>query len=63
MTPSFYYRHRIRVFACFLLLTPLVIYGAQRAMQDNSNRIEDWLPASFEETQRLQWFSKHFVSD
>ncbi len=60
---SFYRRNGIRVFAIFLLLTPLVVIGANRALQNNSNRIEDWLPESFEETQRLLWFAEHFVSD
>lgn len=41
----------------------MIVYGAQLAVKGNSNRIEDWLPESFEETQRLEWFTKHFVSD
>ena len=42
---------------------PFLIYGAQRALNDNSNQIEDWLPPSFEETRRLLWFDEHFISD
>ncbi|MCA9119173.1 MAG: MMPL family transporter [Planctomycetaceae bacterium] len=61
--PSFYYRHRIRIFACFLIATPFVVYGAQLAVKDNSNRVEDWLPDSFEETKRLKWFADNFTSD
>lgn len=63
MRPSFYYRHRMAIFACFLLVTPFLVYGAQLAVQGNSNRVEDWLPDSFEETKRLEWFVEHFVSD
>lgn len=60
---TFYRRNGMRIFAIFLLLTPLVVIGARRALQNNSNRVEDWLPKSFEETQRLEWFAQHFVSD
>ncbi|HUG68897.1 MAG TPA: MMPL family transporter [Pirellulaceae bacterium] len=60
---TFYRRNGMRIFAIFLLLTPVVVIGARRALQNNSNRVEDWLPKSFEETQRLEWFAQHFVSD
>ncbi len=63
MTPSFYYRHRFAIFTCFVLVTPLAVYGAQLAVQNNANRVEDWLPDSFEETKRLEWFNHHFFSD
>jgi len=51
------------VFALFLVAAPLVIYGARRAVESNENRVEDWLPESFVEYQRLQWFREQFISD
>lgn len=51
----------IVVFAFFML--PLSFYGAGRAIQTNVNRVEDWLPKSFEETRNLTWFREHFASD
>jgi len=54
---------RLGVFALFLLLTPLVVSSAYRAVQQSSTRVADWLPEAFDETQRLHWFQEHFVSD
>jgi uncharacterized protein len=61
--PGIYFRLRYLVFAFFLLMTPVVIYGAHRALQSNTNNIEDWLPGSFEETLNLRWFGEHFGTD
>ena len=63
MWTPFFVKNRIAVFAFFLLLTPLVVYGAVRAFQHGANRPEDWLPDSFSESQDLIWFHEHFVSD
>ncbi len=63
MDPSFYSRYRVGIFAFFLFTAPLVITSAMRAVEDSSTRVADWLPESFEATQRLIWFQKHFVSD
>ncbi|MDX1927311.1 MAG: MMPL family transporter [Pirellulaceae bacterium] len=46
-----------------LLAWPFVGYGAIRALQSSKNRIEDWLPASFEETKSLYAFFDRFGSD
>jgi len=63
MNRSFYSRYRIGIFAFFLFTAPLVVSSAMRAVENSSTRVTDWLPESFEETQRLYWFQKHFVSD
>jgi hypothetical protein len=52
----------VAVFAV-LLAWPFVGYGAIRALQSSKNRIEDWLPASFEETKSLYAFFDRFGSD
>jgi len=63
MTPSFYSRYRVGIFAFFLFTTPLIVSSAMRVVDNSSTRVADWLPDSFEETQRLRWFQEHFVSD
>lgn len=60
---SFYHRHRRTIFFATLLAVPLCVFGAKQAWDRNTNRVEDWLPASFDETQRLMWFIDHFGSD
>jgi predicted RND superfamily exporter protein len=58
-----YQRYRWIVFAVWLLSMPVVFYAAQRARETNTNQVMDWLPESFEETQRLRWFLERFGSD
>ncbi len=60
---SFYPRKRLLVLAVFLAALPVAIYGARQAFQSTTNRIEDWLPEEFEETQRLLWFAERFGRD
>ncbi len=63
MKPTFYTRYALLILACFLFTTPWVITSARRAVEQNSNRVSDWLPESFDATQRLRWFQKHFAAD
>ncbi|MEX1041548.1 MAG: MMPL family transporter [Pirellulaceae bacterium] len=51
------------IIAFFLALTPIVGYGTKAAFDGIKNRVEDWLPDSFEETQRLMWFYERFGTD
>ena len=51
------------VIAVFLVITPIVMYGTKGAWDSIKNRVEDWLPSSFEETQRLIWFYERFGTD
>lgn len=51
------------IIAFFLAVTPVLTYGAKGAWDSIRNRIEDWLPESFEETQRLIWFYEQFGTD
>ncbi|MGB6045489.1 MAG: MMPL family transporter [Pirellulales bacterium] len=60
---SFYARYRRMVLALFLLAFPVVYYGAREAFNSTTNRVEDWLPKEFEETQRLDWFAERFGRD
>lgn len=45
------------------MFLPISFYYAGRAVQSNVNRVEDWLPRSFEETKHLAWFRQHFAAD
>ncbi|MCG8449564.1 MAG: MMPL family transporter [Pirellulales bacterium] len=63
MKSSFYTRNALAIFAFFLFTTPWVVTSARRAVEQSSNRVADWLPESFDATQRLEWFQKHFSSD
>ncbi len=58
-----YERYRWVIFAACVLAMPVVFYGAQQARENNRNQVLDWLPESFEETQRLRWFLERFGSD
>ena len=63
MKSSFYSRYRVGILAFFLLTFPWIVFSANRGVQNSSTRVADWLPESFEETQRLHWFREHFGSD
>jgi uncharacterized protein len=60
---TFYQKWSGLIVACTLIALPMAFYGAGRAIQTNVNRVEDWLPKSYEETQNLAWFRKNFASD
>lgn len=63
MRTSFYARYSLPILMAFCFAAPLLIQGAHRAIRSNTNKVVDWLPKRFEETQQLQWFRKHFVAD
>ena len=56
-------RTRLLIFVLFVVAYPAIFLGAKRAWDSTANRVEDWLPSSFEETQKLIWFAGHFGSD
>ena len=60
---SFYKRFAWLILLGFALATPVVFFGAAKAVSSNSNKVEDWLPAGFKETSELGWFREHFVGD
>ena len=53
---------RLICFALFLIALPLVLFGAHKAVESNSNRVQDWLPEDFNETKQLHWFVERFGS-
>ncbi len=60
---SFYERWANLILLCVLFVAPVTFYGAAKAVQSNVNKVEDWLPKSFAETQELTWFRKNFPTD
>ena len=57
------FRHRTFLIVLWVVLWPIVIYGAMCAWDSMSNRVEDWLPEAFEETRHLEQFVDVFGSD
>jgi len=60
---TFFARTAWFILAGFALAAPGIFYAAARAVGSNTNKVEDWLPASFSETGELGWFRQHFVGD
>lgn len=60
---TFYQRWSFAIVVFTLAMVPFCFYAAARAVQSNVNRVEDWLPKSFEETENLAWFRQNFASD
>jgi predicted RND superfamily exporter protein len=48
--------------ACFCCI-PFAFIGAGNAVQSNVNKVEDWLPKGYAETNELSWFRTNFPSD
>ena len=44
-------------------LVAFVPRGVRRAIEGNTNKAEDWLPASYDESKDLRWFRKHFIGE
>lgn len=60
---TFYQKWSVGILLVTLVLLPFSFYFAGRAVQSNVNRVEDWLPKSFQETENLAWFRRNFASD
>ena len=60
---TFYQKWSVCIVVVTLVFLPISFYYAGRAVQSNVNRVEDWLPRSFEETKHLAWFRQHFAAD
>ncbi len=60
---TFFERWSLFLLLPWTVLTPLMFYGAAKAVQSNSNKVEDWLPASFVETRQLVAYKKYFPTD
>ncbi len=45
------------------MTTPFVIFGAVGALKSTSNDPRQWLPRTFAETSKYDWFQQHFGAD
>lgn len=63
LDPTFFDKWGLWILVFTLALVPGTFYSAGKAVQSNVNKVEDWLPKTFEETKQLAWFRKHFASD
>ncbi len=60
---TFYDRWGWLLLLLSLACVPFAYYGAGLAVQSNVNKVEDWLPKSYRETDELARFRKNFPSD
>lgn len=60
---TFYDRWSLPILLMTLAFVPIVFYSAGKAVQSNVNKVEDWLPKTFDETRQLAWFRQHFAND
>ena len=63
LAPRFFqqFGRPIAILAAFA--SPFLVWGGLSALGTSANNVLDWLPASFEETQRLSWFATRFGTD
>ena len=60
---DFYARYSPAILLIVVFLLPISFAGARRALRSNQNRVEQWLPDQYEETQVYQEFRKHFQGE
>jgi predicted RND superfamily exporter protein len=60
---QFFTRHSFKIIILVVFLLPVLSRGARLAMTSNDNKVEDWLPKEYPETQDLKWFKQHFDNE
>ncbi len=55
-------RRSFWILFAFYAVVPPIIGGAVRAVNKNTNDVQDWLPDSYQETTDLRWYVSHFDS-
>ncbi len=59
----FFDRFSVLILVSIGLTLPGLFYAAKRAVQSNTNRVQDWIPKTFTETGELAWFREQFLAD
>lgn len=59
----FFSSHSFKIIMLVIFLLPIFTRGARKTLTSNDNRVEDWLPAEYEETQDLKWFKQRFENE
>ena len=60
MNQSFFSRRGFFILFVFVFLMPFILKGTRLTLESNRNDVKDWLPESYEETDRHRWFTRHF---
>ena len=63
MINRFFTRHSFTIIILVVFFLPVLTRGARMAMTSNDNKVEDWLPKEYPETQDLRWFKQHFENE
>ena len=63
MEQPFYARYSFKFLFVIVLALPVTFFSAFLAIKSNTNDVTEWLPASFIETDELNWFRDYFVGD
>jgi uncharacterized protein len=63
MINRFFTRHSFAIIILVVFFLPVLTRGARMAMTSNDNKVEDWLPKEYPETQDLRWFKQHFENE
>jgi len=63
MKRDFYIRYSPAILLVVVFLLPISFAGARRALRNNQNRVEQWLPDQYEETRVYKQFRKHFQGE
>ena len=63
MKRDFYVRYSPAILLIAVFLLPISFAGARRSLRSNQNRVEQWLPDQYEETQVYSEFRKHFQGE
>ena len=51
------------VLVILAFLAPFSVRGARLALEGMKNNVKDWLPSDYPETEELDWFRDHFLSE
>jgi predicted RND superfamily exporter protein len=61
--PTFFARRALVILVLVFFFVPFALRGARMAIQGMKNDVKDWLPKEFAETQDLDEFRRHFLSE
>ncbi len=60
---QFFSSNSFKIIMVVVFLLPVFGRGARKTLTSNDNRVEDWLPAEYDETQDLKWFKQRFENE
>ena len=60
MKQGFYKENGLKILFIVVFLLGFIWMGTRRTFESNSNAVEDWLPAQYQETRDYKWFLENF---